>query len=86
MGIVWIIIIGFVAGLIARGILPGKDTMSWLQTLILGVVGAFIGKTINVLITSKEFGDSDAGGLFWAIGGSIVALLVYRQIKARGIA
>ncbi len=42
MGIVWTILIGFIAGLIARALLPGTQTMGFFITAILGIVGSFV--------------------------------------------
>jgi len=78
MGIIGWIILGLVAGAIAKAILPGTQGGGWLITLILGVVGALLGGFIG----SAVFGV-DLGGFFdiktWllAIGGSIVVLLIY---------
>ena len=78
MGIIGWIILGLIAGAIAKAILPGTQGGGWLITLILGVVGALLGGFIG----SQVFGV-DLGGFFelrtWllAIGGSIVVLLIY---------
>lgn len=78
MGIIGWIILGLVAGAIAKAILPGTQGGGWIITLILGVVGALLGGFIGGAI----FGV-DLGGFFeirtWllAIGGSIVVLLIY---------
>jgi len=78
MGFIGWIILGLVAGAIAKAILPGKHGGGWLVTLILGVVGALLGG----FLASAIFGV-DLGGFFdirtWVIAilGSIVVLLIY---------
>lgn len=76
MEIIAFIIMGIVAGFIARFLVPGRDPMGLLGTLILGVVGALIGGFI--------FGGTDnAVGYLGAIAGAVIALLVYR-LAVRG--
>ena len=81
MGIIGWIVLGLIAGAIAKAILPGRQGGGWIITLILGIVGALLGGFIG----SAIFGV-DLGGFFdlrtWllAIGGSIVVLLIYGLI------
>jgi uncharacterized membrane protein YeaQ/YmgE (transglycosylase-associated protein family) len=78
MGIIGWIVLGLIAGAIAKAILPGTQGGGWLITLILGVVGALLGGFIGGAIFNV-----DLGGFFeirtWllAIGGSIIVLLIY---------
>jgi len=78
MGIIGWIILGLIAGAIARAILPGRQRGGWVVTLILGVVGALLGG----FLASAFFGVA-MGGFFdirtWVIAilGSIVVLLIY---------
>lgn len=84
VNIIWFLIVGLVAGLIARAVVPGKDAMGILPTILLGVVGSFVGGFIFALFSSdREILDFSTTGLFGSIIGAIVALLVYRQMKAR---
>ncbi len=76
IGITAFLIMGLIAGLIARAIVPGKDPMGLLGTLILGVIGAFIGGFIFG-------GPDDAVGYIGAIVGAVVVLLVYK-LATRG--
>lgn len=83
-GIIWFLIVGLLAGLIARALVPGKDTMGLLPTLVLGVVGSYVGGLVFSLFSSdRDILDFSTTGLIGSIIGAIVALLVYRQIKAR---
>ena len=42
MGFIWTILVGLVAGLLARAIKPGNDSMGWIMTILLGIVGAMV--------------------------------------------
>ena len=84
-GLIWFLIIGFLAGLIARAIVPGRDAMGIFATIVLGVVGSFVGGLLAVLFTGREFNDFSTAGLFGSIIGAIVALIIYRQMKARRV-
>lgn len=84
MGLIWLLIIGLVAGLLARAIVPGKDSMGILATILLGVVGSFVGGLIGALFSSdRSVTDLSTSGLILSIVGAIVALLIYRQVRAR---
>ena len=82
MGLIWFLIVGFVVGLAARAIVPGRDAMGILPTIVLGIVGSFIGGVLAVLFTSRDFGQYSTTGLIGSIIGAIVALLIYRRMKA----
>lgn len=85
MGILAFLVLGLIAGAIAKAILPGRQGGGWIATLVLGVVGALLGGWLGSLIFKV-----DLGGFFsietWllAIGGSIVVLLIYGLIVGRG--
>ena len=81
MGFVWILIVGLVAGLIARAVVPGRDTMGILPTIVLGLVGSLVGGVLAVLFTSETFDTYSPAGIIGAIIGAIVALLIYRQMR-----
>lgn len=76
IGIIAFLIMGLIAGLIARAIVPGKDPMGLIGTLILGVIGALIGGFIFG-------GPDDAVGYIGAIVGAVLVLLVYK-LATRG--
>jgi uncharacterized membrane protein YeaQ/YmgE (transglycosylase-associated protein family) len=78
MGIIGWIVLGLIAGAIAKAILPGRQGGGWIATLILGVVGALLGGFIGSALFSiglEEFWSIQT----WlvAIAGSIVVLLIY---------
>ncbi|WP_224390579.1 GlsB/YeaQ/YmgE family stress response membrane protein [Pseudonocardia sp. ICBG1293] len=86
MGIIAWIVLGLIAGAIAKAIMPGKDPGGIIVTLILGVVGALLGGWIG----SAVFGVG-LGGFFnistWllAIVGSLILLAIYRVIVGRKV-
>jgi uncharacterized membrane protein YeaQ/YmgE (transglycosylase-associated protein family) len=81
MDILWFLIVGLVAGLIARAVVPGKDAMGLIPTVILGIVGSVVGGLLAVLFTDRKFDDFTPAKIFGAILGAIIALLIYRRMK-----
>jgi uncharacterized membrane protein YeaQ/YmgE (transglycosylase-associated protein family) len=81
MGLISFLIIGLIAGYIARAVVPGKDAMGLIATLILGVVGSFVGGFLGAIFSDNDILDFNSAGLFGSILGAIVALLVYRQVN-----
>ena len=78
MGIIAWIILGLIAGAIAKAILPGTQGGGWLITLVLGVVGALLGGFIGSALFGVGLqGFFDLPTWLLAIGGSIVVLLIY---------
>jgi uncharacterized membrane protein YeaQ/YmgE (transglycosylase-associated protein family) len=78
MGIIGWIVLGLIAGAIAKAILPGRQGGGWLITLILGVVGALLGGFIGGAIFNVDLGGFfDLRTWLLAIGGSIIVLLIY---------
>ena len=82
MGIIVFLIVGLIAGFIARALLPGPDPMGWLGTMILGIVGSFVGGTLAALVFSGNL-DLSATGLFGSIIGAIIVLLIWRAMGGR---
>jgi uncharacterized membrane protein YeaQ/YmgE (transglycosylase-associated protein family) len=81
MNIIWFLIVGLLAGLLARAIVPGKDSMGLLATLLLGIVGSFVGGAIGALFTDdREVLDFSAAGLIMSIVGAVVAMLFYNRV------
>jgi uncharacterized membrane protein YeaQ/YmgE (transglycosylase-associated protein family) len=78
--IIVLIIIGLIAGLIARLLVPGKDPIGILGTIILGVVGSFIGGFVENLIQyhSVSVNSFHATGIIGSIIGAIILLLILR--------
>jgi uncharacterized membrane protein YeaQ/YmgE (transglycosylase-associated protein family) len=82
--VAWIglIIIGLIAGYVARLVVPGPDPMGLIGTLILGVVGSFVGGFLWSLFAGG--GELiTTSGLIGSIIGAIIALLIYRAVSTR---
>ncbi|MCS4277878.1 MULTISPECIES: GlsB/YeaQ/YmgE family stress response membrane protein [Mycetocola] len=84
MGFFAFLLLGLIAGAIAKAILPGKQGGGWIATLILGVIGAMVGGWIgSLLFNAKIDAFWDLGSWALAIVGSIVVLLIYGAITGR---
>ena len=82
MSILWTIIIGFIAGLIARFISPAPNNPSgFIMTAILGVIGAFVATYLGQAIGWYRAGEG--AGLIGAVIGAIVVLFIYHMIAGR---
>ena len=79
--ILGLIIIGLIAGAIARFVVPGPDPMGWIGTIVLGIVGSFVGGFLANLIFGGTVALSPAGWI-GSIIGAIVVLLIWRQVGA----
>lgn len=77
MGIIAFIIIGLLAGLLARALMPGNQSMGLLATTLLGMVGSLIGGLIGSLfVRDGRVFDLHASGLIMSVLGSIIVLLL----------
>jgi uncharacterized membrane protein YeaQ/YmgE (transglycosylase-associated protein family) len=82
MGIIWTIIIGFIAGLIAKFIMPGRNEPSgFILTTILGIVGAFVATFLGQALGWYQPGEG--AGLIGAIVGAIIVLAIWGMIARR---
>lgn len=84
--IVVMIIIGLVAGALARLLVPGRDPIGIVGTIVLGVVGSFIGGFLGYLLFGKDSaqGALQTSGFIGSIIGAVIALLIYRAVSRRG--
>ena len=82
--IIGLIVIGLVAGFVARALVPGRQSMSVLQTILLGIVGSFVGGFLGRLLFGGS-GDSFVQPSSWigSIIGAIIVLVIYLAIKRR---
>ena len=82
MGIIWTIIIGFVAGVIAKFIMPGDNEPSgFILTTILGIVGAFVATWLGQAL--GWYSPGQGAGFIGAIVGAIIVLFVYGLVAGR---
>lgn len=83
--LLYLLIIGIVAGFLARLLVPGRDDMSVGATVVLGIVGSLIGGFLGWAIFGTDLGDGalQASGIIGSIAGAVIALLVYRVATTR---
>jgi uncharacterized membrane protein YeaQ/YmgE (transglycosylase-associated protein family) len=83
--IIGMIIIGAIAGFLARAIVPGKDAMSIPATILLGIVGSFVGGILASLLFGAGEGEPflRPTGLIGSIIGAIIALVVYNAVTGK---
>ena len=82
MGILWTIIIGFIAGVIAKFIMPGdNEPTGFILTAILGIVGAFVATFLGQALGWYRPGEG--AGLIGAVVGAVIVLLVYGMVAGR---
>jgi len=80
--LIWSVIVGFLAGLIGRAVLPGADQMGVIATTAVGIVGSVIGGFIGNLIKKPEPGAKfHPAGFVMSIVGAIVILLILRFLR-----
>lgn len=84
MGILSWVILGFLAGAIAKWLTPGKQPGGCLMTTVLGIVGAAIGGWVGTQLGFGTVNQFDLRGLGLAILGSLVVLFIYGAISKRG--
>ena len=79
MGIIWTIIIGFIAGIVAKFLMPGKnEPQGFVLTAILGIVGAFVASYLGQAL--GFYAPGEGAGLIGAIVGATIVLVVYGMI------
>lgn len=81
--IIWLVI-GLIAGAVARLLVPGRDPMGWLGTLLLGLVGSFVGGLLSVALTDRTMDEFTTVGLLGSVAGAVVALIIYRFMQPHG--
>jgi len=84
MGIISMIVVGLIAGLIARAIMPGPDPMGWIGTILLGIVGSFVGGFLAATLLGRGTGSVfETSGIVGSIIGALIVLGIYRMVKRR---
>jgi len=81
--IITMIIVGAIAGFLARLIVPGRDPMGIVATIVLGVIGSFVGGFLGYVLFHKDAtaGALQPSGLIGSIVGAVIALLIYRSVN-----
>ncbi len=83
MGILSWILLGLVAGALAKFIMPGKDPGGCLITSVIGIAGAILGGFLGSFIGLGSVQSFDLGGILIATAGAILVLAIYRFIQKR---
>jgi uncharacterized membrane protein YeaQ/YmgE (transglycosylase-associated protein family) len=83
--IITLVIIGAIAGFLARLIVPGPDPMSVPVTIVVGIIGSFVGGFIGWALFGKDFSEGalQPSGIIGSIIGAILVVLAYRMITRR---
>ncbi len=79
MGIFWIILVGFVAGALAKYLMPGKDGGGFVMTTLLGIGGAFVGEWLGALLGMNRLLDGLLGSIVSATLGALLLLWIYNK-------
>ncbi|HWA77629.1 MAG TPA: GlsB/YeaQ/YmgE family stress response membrane protein [Polyangiaceae bacterium] len=85
MGILLFMLFGLVVGFIARAIMPGRQSMGALMTMVLGMVGSLLGGFIGSFISSTEVTRVHAAGLIGSVIGALVVLALVSMGGRRGV-
>ncbi len=85
--LIGLLLIGLVAGFIARALVPGPDPMSIGATILLGIVGSFVGGFLGYLLLGSDIDDGavQTSGIIGSIIGAVIVLLIYRAVNRRRI-
>jgi uncharacterized membrane protein YeaQ/YmgE (transglycosylase-associated protein family) len=83
--IIALIVIGIIAGYLARLLVPGPDPMSFLQTVVLGIVGSFVGGFLGYILFGEDLseGGIQTAGIIGSVLGAVVALIIYNMVGRR---
>ncbi|WP_261564579.1 GlsB/YeaQ/YmgE family stress response membrane protein [Frankia gtarii] len=80
--VVVMILLGLVAGAVARVVLPGPDPIGILGTIVVGVIGSFVGGFLGYVLFNKDIGEGalQPSGIVGSIIGAILVLLIWRNV------
>ena len=81
MGIIWTIVIGFIVGLVAKLLMPGRDPGGFIITVLLGIAGALVATYGGQALGLYQAGEG--AGFIGSLIGAIVLLVIYRLVRGR---
>lgn len=83
MSIIWTILIGFIVGIVAKFLMPGRDPAGFVITALIGIAGSIIATYLGRFMGFYQVGQS--AGFIAAVVGSIILLLLYRLVAAKKV-
>ena len=85
--LIGLLLIGLIAGFIARALVPGPDPMGIGGTILLGIIGSFVGGFLGYLLFGHDINDGavQVSGVFGSIVGAVIVLLIYRAMNRRRV-
>ena len=81
LSVLWTVLIGFVVGVIAKFLHPGKENMGIVVTTVLGVAGSLVATFLGRLVGFYKEGE--AAGFLMAVVGAVVLLVIYGMVKGK---
>ena len=81
MSIIWAVIIGFIVGIVAKFLMPGRDPGGFIVTTLLGIVGALVATFLGQAMGIYAAGQS--AGFIGAVIGAIIVLAIYHMVRGR---
>jgi uncharacterized membrane protein YeaQ/YmgE (transglycosylase-associated protein family) len=83
--IIWMLVLGVIAGFVARALVPGDDSMTVGATIVLGIVGSFVGGFLADVLFRNDAEDMGLGpaGIIGSIIGAVIVLLIYNATTHR---
>jgi uncharacterized membrane protein YeaQ/YmgE (transglycosylase-associated protein family) len=81
----YLLCVGIIAGFLARLFVPGRDAFTWWQTILIGVIGSYVGGFLGYVLFGfdDDEGAIQPGGIFGSIIGAVVVLLIWREVRRR---
>mgnify|MGYP001327105317 CR=1 FL=1 len=84
MGLIWAIVVGFIVGVVAKFIFPGRESMGLVTTTLLGIGGSLAASFLGKLVGWYEPGQG--AGFIGATVGALLLLWIYGKVKSKGAA
>lgn len=83
--VITMLILGLVAGALARLLVPGRDPIGIVGTIVLGIAGSFLGGFLGYVLFNKDVGEGalQPSGIVGAVIGSVILLLIWRAVTGR---
>jgi uncharacterized membrane protein YeaQ/YmgE (transglycosylase-associated protein family) len=84
--IITLLIVGLLAGALARLLVPGRDAIGFWGTIVVGIIGSFVGGFLGYALFHRDVdeGALQPAGIVGSVVGAVIVLLVYRRVGGRG--